>query len=61
MLDKPRTSQVSGELEDKVDGLESDLNSALDVLWRRGGKDARDWIWMNYRKFAALKGNGEGR
>lgn len=42
---------VRGEREsaqDKIDGLEGDLDSALDVLWRRGDDEAREWIRMNY-------------
>jgi hypothetical protein len=33
---------------DKIDGLESDLDSALDVLWRHGDREAHDWMWLNY-------------
>lgn len=44
------------ELEDKIDGLESDLSSAVDVLFRRGDDEAREWVRMNYPKqYAALK------
>ena len=44
------------ELEDKIDGLESDLSSAVDVLFRRGDNEAREWIRLNYPKqYAALK------
>lgn len=42
------------ERDDKVDGLESDLSSALDVLWRRGDEEARTWIKLNYPKFHAV-------
>lgn len=42
------------ERDDKVDGLESDLSSALDVLWRRGDDEARTWIKRNYPKFPAV-------
>ena len=38
------------ELEDKIDGLESELSSAVDVLFRRGDDEAREWIRMNYPK-----------
>ena len=38
------------ELEDKIDGLESDLSSAVDVLFRRGDDEAREWVRMNYPK-----------
>ena len=44
------------ELEDKIDCLESDLSSAVDVLFRRGDDEAREWVRMNYPKqYAALK------
>ena len=36
--------------DDKIDGLEADLDSALDVLWRRGDDGAREWVRMNYRE-----------
>lgn len=42
------------ERDDKVDGLESDLSSALDVLWRRGDEEARTWIKLNYPKFPTI-------
>jgi hypothetical protein len=32
---------------DKIDGLEADLDSAVEVAWRRG---AIDWVRMNYPK-----------
>ena len=38
------------DLEDKIDGLESDLSSAVDVLFRRGDDEAREWVRMNYPK-----------
>ena len=38
------------ELEDKIDGLESELSSAVDVLFRRGDDEAREWVRMNYPK-----------
>lgn len=44
------------ELEDKIDGLESELSSAVDVLFRRGDDEAREWVRLNYPKqYAALK------
>ncbi len=38
------------ELEDRIDGIESDLSSAVDVLFRRGDDEAREWVRMNYPK-----------
>lgn len=35
------------ELTDKVDGLECDLESAVEVAFKRG---AVDWTWKNYPK-----------
>lgn len=35
-------------LRDKIDGLESDLRSAVDVLFRRGDDEAREWCRLNY-------------
>lgn len=35
------------ELRDKVEGLESDLDSAVEVAFENG---ARDWVRMNYPK-----------
>ena len=44
------------ELEDKIDGLESELSSAVDVLFWRGDDEAREWVRLNYPKqYAALK------
>lgn len=31
--------------EDKIDGLQADLDGAIEVAFRRG---ATDWTWMNY-------------
>ena len=42
-----------GEKDDKIDGLQSDLDSALDVLWRRGDNESRVWVWLNYPQFAS--------
>lgn len=39
----------------KIDGLESDLDSALDVLWRRGDDKAREWVRLNHPDFAAKR------
>lgn len=39
--------------DDKIDGLESDLSSAIDVLWRHGDDEARTWIKLNYPKFGS--------
>jgi hypothetical protein len=36
------------KLTDKIDALESELDSALDVLWRHGDREAHDWMWLNY-------------
>jgi hypothetical protein len=38
------------ELEDKIDGLESDLSSAVDVLFWHGDDEAREWVRLNYPK-----------
>ena len=44
------------ELEDKIDGLESDISSAVDVLFWHGDDEAREWVRLNYPKqYAALK------
>ncbi|TGP27968.1 hypothetical protein EN814_09815 [Mesorhizobium sp. M2D.F.Ca.ET.171.01.1.1] len=32
---------------DKIEGLEADLDSAVEVAWKRG---ATDWVRMNYPK-----------
>jgi hypothetical protein len=49
-------NKLADELEDKIDGLESELSSAVDVLFRRGDDEAREWVRMNYPKqYAALK------
>ena len=37
------------ELQDKIDGLEADLESAVEVAWKRG---AKDWVILNYPKLA---------
>jgi hypothetical protein len=33
---------------DKIAGLEADIESLVDMLYRHGGVDARDWLWLNY-------------
>lgn len=33
------------EAIDKIEGLDADLDSAIEVAWKRG---ARDWVRMNY-------------
>ena len=44
------------ELEDKIDGLESELSSAIDVLFWHGDEAASEWVRLNYPKqYAALK------
>jgi len=48
-------------LQDKIDGLKIDLDSALNVLWRRGDDGAREWVRLNYREFAAARALFEGR
>lgn len=35
-------------LLDKIEGLDSDLRSAVDVLFRRGDDEAREWCRLNY-------------
>lgn len=46
---------VGGKTQEhwRVKGLEADLNSALDVLWRRGDPGSRYWVRWNYPAFAA--------
>lgn len=39
------------QMRDKIDGLESELDAALDVLWRRGDAEAREWLKLNYPAF----------
>ena len=48
-------AQVREQADGKIYGLEADLDSALDILWRRGDDGARQWVTMNYPKFAAAK------
>lgn len=33
--------------QDKIDGLEADLDSAVEVAWKRG---AHEWVRLNYPK-----------
>lgn len=40
-------------LQDKIDGLEADLESAIEVAWNHG---ATDWVRMNY---PSHKSNGQ--
>lgn len=40
--------QKNMELQDKIDGLEADLESAVEVAYRRG---AYDWVRMNHQRF----------
>ena len=48
--------RLDEQYADKVDGLESDLSSAVDVIYRRGDDEAREWVRLNYPKqYAALK------
>ncbi len=35
------------EAIDKIEGLDADLDSAIEVAWKRG---ATDWVRMNYPK-----------
>jgi len=37
-----------GYWQDKAEGLEADLDSALDIIFRRGDQGAREWLAMNY-------------
>ncbi len=37
------------ELEDRIEGLEEDLKSAIEVAWNRG---ATKWVRMNYPRDA---------
>jgi hypothetical protein len=46
-------AKVREEAIHKIEGLESDLDSALDVLWRHGDASCRQWITKNYPGFAA--------
>lgn len=46
-----RASAVEAKLaeaQDKIDGLQSELDSALAVLWRRGDAHAVKWVRLNY-------------
>ena len=44
------------ELEDKIDGLESELSSAIDVLFWHGDEAASEWVRLNYPKqYATFK------
>ena len=36
------------DLTDTVDSLRAELETALEVLYRRGDVHARDWLWLNY-------------
>ncbi|MBB3411176.1 hypothetical protein FHT87_005129 [Rhizobium sp. BK316] len=51
-----RTSEVLDLLEeaiDKIEGLEADLDSAVEVAYKRG---ATEWVRLNYpAKYAKLK------
>lgn len=49
--DTAAQSSAVEELRDKVDGLSSELHEALDVLWRRGDAEAREWLKLNYPAF----------
>lgn len=40
-------ADAQGQLLDKIDGLESDLDSAIEVAFNRG---ATDWVRLNYPK-----------
>lgn len=43
----------SVELQDKIDGLKADLDSAIEVAWKRG---AHEWVRLNYKnKVEALE------
>lgn len=46
------------EYEDKIDGLESDLQSALEIIDRRGDDRAREWLRINYPKFRSPENVG---
>ena len=41
-------NKLADELEDKIDGLESELSSAVDVLFWHGDDEAREWVRLNY-------------
>lgn len=42
--------------EDKVDGLTADLDSAVEVAWKRG---ATEWVRLNYpAHYTRFTGNG---
>ena len=43
---------LEAEYLDKIDGLESDLSSAVEVAYNRG---AVDWVKMNYPNHPVLK------
>lgn len=40
-------AETCEEAVDKIEGLEADLDSAVEVAWKRG---ATDWVRMNYPK-----------
>jgi hypothetical protein len=44
------------EYEDKVEGLLSDLDAAIEVAWNRG---AHDWVRVNYPKHYTRFVHGE--
>ena len=45
--------EVLEELSDKIEGLEADLDSAVEVAYKRG---ATEWVRMNYPdKYVSLK------
>jgi hypothetical protein len=44
--------------EDTAEGLESDLDSALDILRRRGDAEAQEWLRLNYPSGKAMPRKG---
>lgn len=53
-------------LADKVDGLEADLDSALEVMvrhafWGRPSYKLREWLEANYRNHRAMLERGKGK
>ena len=59
-MEMDKTEEMLDEAYDKIDGLESDLSAALDIIFRRGDDEAREWLRLNYPKeFAALRARKE--
>ncbi len=55
-LESDMTDCVMLEAADKIEGLECDLCSAVEVAWNHG---AKDWVRANYRANADLFEQGD--